>query len=141
MTPRTKILGRVLVLAAITSLAGAAVAEASPSRATQQTHLVGRIASLSTTGFTINGKTLTASSAQLARLTEGQCVEVKTRRSQGALKVVRIEREDRCAPLTTTTTSDDPAQHDAGDDHGNRGTDDPPSHDAGDDHGRHGDDR
>jgi hypothetical protein len=156
MTTR-KILSRALVLAALTAFAGAAVANASPSHGQGKKHIVGRVASLSATGFTINGTTLTATSAQLAGLAVGQCVEVKTRLSQGARNVVRITREDRCAPLapaTTTTTntpavsSDDPATHDLGDDHGvdpartvaggNGGADDALNHDAGDDHGRHG---
>ncbi|MDX6569031.1 MAG: hypothetical protein QOH15_1609 [Gaiellales bacterium] len=162
MTARRKILSRALVLAAITALAGAAVANAS-SRTHHEKHIIGRVASLSATGFTINGKVLSATSAQLAGLAEGQCVEVKTRLGQGALNVVRISREDRCAPLTTapattttpaTVSSDDPAQHDVGDDHGGlpanasaqplvaddrgNGSDDPVNHDVTDDHGRHG---
>jgi hypothetical protein len=168
---RMKILSRTLALAALTALAGTAVANASPSRAHPEKHLVGRVASVSATGFTINGKVLTASSRQLAGLVNGQCVEAKARLNQGVLQVVRIKREDRCAPLTTATTtpaatapgttrvvSDDPANHDVGDDHGQLGSsddpaqhdvaddnsalrggaDDPANHDAGDDHGRHG---
>jgi hypothetical protein len=131
MTACRKFLGRALVLAALTTLAGAAVANASPSRAQHQKHIVGRLASLSATGFTINGKTLTATRAQLARLLEGQCVEVEARLRRGAVSVLHIEREDRCAPLPVTPANR-AAPH--GDD------DDPLGHDAGDDHGRHGND-
>jgi hypothetical protein len=167
MTTRRKILSRALALAALTALAGAAVANASPSRTLRETHIVGRVASISATGFTINGKAFTATSRQLAGLADGQCVEAKARLSQGVLQVVRITREDRCAPrtkapattapaatapATTTVASDDPAQHDVGDDRGTDpalhdvgddhgsgvSSDDPANHDAGDDHGRHG---
>jgi hypothetical protein len=149
MTARRKILSRALALAALTALSGASVANASPSRTPHEKHIVGRVASISATGFTINGKALTATSRQLAGLVDGQCVEAKARLSKGVLQVVRITREDRCAPLTTppattapattTVASDDPALHDVGDDHGNLGIgDDPANHDAGDDHGRHG---
>jgi hypothetical protein len=154
MTTRRKILSRALALAALTALAGAAVANASPSRPSHEKHIVGRVASISATGFTIDGKALTATSRQLSGLANGQCVEAKTRLSQGVLQVVRVTREDRCAPLTaapattapaatapaiTTVVSDDPAQHDVGDDNGTRGVgaDDPANHDAGDDHGHH----
>jgi hypothetical protein len=149
MTARRKILSRALALAALTVFAGAAVANASPSRTHHEKHLVGRVAAISATGFTIDGRVLTATSRQLAGLVEGQCVEAKTRLSQGALQVVRISREDRCAPLTTapstTTTTpvaaDDPAQHDLGDDHATGGgVDDRASQIAGDDHGHHGND-
>src|SRR3954447_19761508 len=151
MTARRKILGRALVLAAMTTLAGAAVANASPSRAHHQKHVVGRVASLSATGLTINGKALTATRAQLAGLADGQCVEVTTRLRHGALNVVRIEGDDRCAALPTLTpaapaATDDPPQADVGDDHGgdraapDGGNDDPVGHDAGDDHGGHGTD-
>jgi hypothetical protein len=148
MTARRKILSRALVLAAITALTGTAVANASPSRSSHGKEIVGRVASLSATGFTINGQTLTATSFQLAGLAEGQCVEVKTRVGQGALNVVRIKHEDRCAPLTrattTTTTattpaaSDDPAQHDVGDDRTARSAQVPAQQIAVDDHGQHG---
>jgi hypothetical protein len=171
MTARKKFLSRTLALAALTALAGTAVANASPSRAHPEKHLVGRVASVSATGFTINGKALTATSRQLAGLANGQCVEAKARLAQGVLQLVRVKREDRCAPLTAATAipaatapatapvvSDDPANHDVGDDHGRLsgsddpaqhdvadddsagrgGADDPANHDAGDDHGRHG---
>lgn len=163
MTARRKILGRAFVLAALTALAGAAVANASPSRGQHGRELVGRVASLSATGFTINGKVVTATSSQLTGLAEGQCVEVKTRPANGALRVTRIKREDRCAPLlapattsptTTPVVTDDPAQHDvgddratdptpqvAGDDQGTSGGDDAlPGHDGSDDRGQHGSD-
>ena len=83
MTTRRKILSRALALAALTAFGGAAVASASPSRTPHAKHIVGRVASISATGFTINGKALAATSRQLAGLVEGQCVEAKARLSNG----------------------------------------------------------
>jgi hypothetical protein len=159
MTATRKILARALALTALAAIAVPAAADASQSKGHKETRIVGRIASISSTGLTVGTTQLAATSTQLTGFSSGQCVEAQAKRSAAGLRLVKIHREDRCGTAKAPTMAaasatqaavvddsqrggglDDPANHDAGDDNGQRsgGLDDPASHDAGDDNGLRG---